>query len=80
EVEYLLARRDLRDGNHGEAIARLEPLTKEPGALGRAAGSWLAVARLENGDVEGARAAAKSVLARDPQDPVAKQVLEQTGS
>jgi Tfp pilus assembly protein PilF len=80
EIEYLLARRDLRDAEYDEAIARLEPLTKEPGALGRAAGSWLAVARLESGDVEGARAAAKAVLARDPEDQVAKQVLAQTGA
>jgi Tfp pilus assembly protein PilF len=78
EVEYLLGRRDLRDGNYAEAIVRLETLTKEPGALGRAAGSWLAVARLENGDSEGARAAAKSVLARDPEDAVAKKVIEET--
>lgn len=80
ETELLLARRDLRAGELDEAIARLEPLAKEPDALGRAAGGWLAVARLEKGDVPGARAAAKAVLARDPEDPLAKHVLAKAGN
>lgn len=80
EVEYLLGRRDLEAGDFEEAIARLEVLTKEPGALGRAAGGWLAVARLEIGDVEGAKQAARAVLGRDPEDALAKHVLEQAES
>ncbi|MBI2392965.1 MAG: tetratricopeptide repeat protein [Deltaproteobacteria bacterium] len=80
EVELLLARRDLRAGELDEAIARLEPLAKEPAAIGRAAGGWLAVARLEKGDVPGARAAARAVLARDPEDRLARHVIEKTGT
>jgi predicted Zn-dependent protease len=80
EVELLFARRDLRAGDLDEAIARLGPLSKQPGALGRAAGGWLAAALLESGDKNGARAAAKAVLARDPEDALAKHVLEQCGS
>lgn len=79
EIELLLARRDLRAGELDEAIARLEPLAREPDALGRTAGGWLAVARLEKGDVSGARAAAKAVLARDPEDALAKHVLAKAG-
>lgn len=79
EVELLVARRDLRAGEHDEAIARLEPLARTPGALGRAAGGWLAIAKLEKGDVEGARTAAKAVLARDPEDALAKHVIAKTG-
>lgn len=79
EIELLLARRDLRAGELDEAIVRLEPLSKEPGALGRAAGGWLAAARLEKGDLEGARAAARAVLARDPEDRLARHVLQKTG-
>lgn len=78
EVELMLARRDLRAGELDEAIARLEPLAREPNALGRMAGGWLGVARLEKGDVPGARAAAKAVLARDPEDPLARHVLSKT--
>jgi len=80
EVELLFARRDLRAGDLDEAIARLGPLSKQPGALGRAAGGWLAATLLEKGDIDGARAAAKAVLARDPEDALAKHVLEKTGS
>ena len=80
EVEFMLARRDLRAGDEDEAIARLEPLAKYPGALGRAAGGWLAIAHLEQGDIPSARAAAKAVLARDPEDSLAKHVLGKTGS
>lgn len=78
EVELLLGRRDLRAGDHDEAIAHLEPLAKIPGALGRAAGGWLAIAKLEKGDREGARAAARAVLARDPEDALAQHVLAKT--
>ncbi len=80
EVELLLGRRELRAGDHDEAIAHLEPLAKSPGALGRAAGGWLAIAKLEKGDVAGARAAARAVLARDPEDRLAKHVLSKTAS
>jgi Tfp pilus assembly protein PilF len=78
EIELLVARRDLRAGAYDEAIARLQPLVGLPGALGRAAGGWLAVARLERGEIEAARAAAKAVLARDPDDAVAREVLAKT--
>lgn len=80
EVELMLARRDLRAGAHDEAITRLEPLARAPGALGRAAGGWLAVAHLEQGDVAAARSAAKAVLARDPEDALARHVINKTGS
>ncbi len=80
EIELLVARRDLRDGDLDEAIARLEPLVGLPGALGRAAGGWLATAKLERGDVEGARAAARAELARDPEDPLARHVIAKTGT
>lgn len=80
EVDLLFARRDLRRGDLDEAIARLQPLSKQPGALGRAAGGWLAAALLEKGDKEGARAAANAVLARDPEDALARHVIAKCGS
>jgi Tfp pilus assembly protein PilF len=74
ETELLLARRDLRAGELHEAIVRLEPLTATNGAIGRMAGGWLGVARLELGDKEGALDAARAVLARDPEDALALHV------
>ena len=76
ETELMLARRDLRAGEFDEAIARLEPLAKTDGAMGRAAGGWLAAARLEVGDRDGAVLAAKAVLARDPEDALALHVMQ----
>jgi tetratricopeptide (TPR) repeat protein len=75
EIELLIARRDLKRGALGEAIARLEPITRAPGAIGRAALGWLGVARCLAGDVPGAIAAANAALGRDPDDPLAKHVL-----
>lgn len=75
ETQLLLARRDLRAGELHEAIVRFEELTKTPGAIGRTAGGWLAAARLELGDREGAIAAARAVLARDPEDALALHVM-----
>jgi len=75
EIELLVARRDIREGDFDEAIARLSPLASQPSALGRAAGGWLAVAYLASGDEKSAGAAARRVLARDPEDALAKHVL-----
>ena len=75
ETQLLLARRDLRAGAMQEAIARLEPLATTPGAIGRAAGGWLAAARLELGDRVGAATAARAVLDRDPDDALAQHVM-----
>lgn len=75
ETELLVARRSLRAGEIDEAIARLEPLSTIPGAIGRLAGGWLAAALLAKGDVAGARIAAQRVLSRDPEDSLARHVL-----
>lgn len=75
ETQLLLARRDLRAGELDEAIARLEPLSSTPGAIGRLAGGWLATALLAKGDVVGACAAAQRVLSRDPEDSLARHVF-----
>jgi hypothetical protein len=75
EVELLVARRDLRQGDLDEAIARLQTLAPLPGALGRTAGGWLAVAYLARGEGQAAEAAARRVLSRDPEDVLAKHVL-----
>ena len=79
ETELLVARRDLHAGALDEAIARFEALRATPGALGRVAGGWLAAALLVKGDRDGARDAARFVLARDPDDGLARHVLAACG-
>jgi Tfp pilus assembly protein PilF len=75
EMDLLLARRDLRAGDLDEAIARLAPLAKLPGALGRAAGGWLGIARQHR---VRSRARAREIALlepRDPEDALAKHVI-----
>ncbi|MBL8717151.1 MAG: tetratricopeptide repeat protein [Myxococcales bacterium] len=75
EIELVVARVEMARGAWDAAIARLAPLAPAPTAVGRAAGGWLAFAYLMKGDREAAKKAAKAVLARDPDDTLAKHVL-----
>jgi tetratricopeptide (TPR) repeat protein len=78
ELVLLIARQLLRRRAFADAEALLAPLTAE-GDLPRsaAAWSWVAVARLGAGHVDGAVGAAKESLAADPSNPVARYVLAQ---
>lgn len=77
EIELARARVDVSTGAWDAAIARLRPLASAKTAVGNAAGGWLAVAHLGKGDRAAAEKAAKAVLARDPDDALAKHVLGQ---
>jgi Flp pilus assembly protein TadD len=75
-VELLDARLLLRHGAFAPAEERLEPLTglaDRPTAC--AALAWLAVARLGQGNVDGAIRAAEKATALDPDDGVARYAL-----
>ncbi|CAN5339969.1 hypothetical protein BH09MYX1_BH09MYX1_61700 [soil metagenome] len=75
-VEILLARRALKRGAVEDAEARLVTLTE--GADGRyhaTAWAWLGVARLAQGDRDGAERAAREALSRDGREAVARFVL-----
>jgi len=75
-VELLEARFLLRRGAFGEAEAHLEPLTEIPDrSLACSAWAWLAIARLGQGNVDGAVAAAERARALDPDDGVARYAL-----
>jgi tetratricopeptide (TPR) repeat protein len=80
-VELLEARLLLRQGAFDQAEERLEPLTHladRPRAS--AALSWLAIARLGDGDVGGASDAAERALSLDPADGVARYALRAASS
>ncbi len=76
-VELLEARLLLRKSAYSEAEERLWPLVRSPdrGKVS-AALSWIAIARLGEGDVAGAVAAAGRAMSIDPQDAVARYALE----
>ena len=73
QLVLLVARRLLRQGDGGAAIAVLEPLTRgDDGGMRAAAYAWIAVARASRGEIDEARAAAKTALELDPQNQVAR--------
>lgn len=75
ELVVLAARRELRDGKATKAEAMLLPLTSSGDDVTRAAWSWIAVARLERSDSDGALSAAEQALALDRNDPVATMIV-----
>jgi tetratricopeptide (TPR) repeat protein len=80
-VELLEARFLLRRSAFVEAEDRLAPLTRSPDRrYASAALSWLAVARLGEGDVAGATEAARRAVALDPDDTVARYALQSAGA
>ena len=76
-VELLRARFLLRRGAFADAEQRLAPLARlaDRHVAGPAL-SWLAVARLGLGDVEGSVAAARQAEAIDPDDEIARYALD----
>jgi tetratricopeptide (TPR) repeat protein len=75
-VELLEARFLLLHGDCAGAQQHLEPLTALPDRSEAAAAfAWLAIARLGQGDAEGATAAAERAHALDPEDGVARYAL-----
>jgi len=77
ELVVLVARQMLRRGAFGEAEAMMSPLTAQDDPRWSAtAWSWVAVARLGQGHVDGATLAAREALAENPADPVAAFVLQ----
>lgn len=75
ELVVLAARAELREGRAEEAEAMLLPLASSGDDVARAAWSWIAVARLERGEEEGAISAAEQALTLDRNDPVATMVV-----
>jgi tetratricopeptide (TPR) repeat protein len=76
-IELLEARFLLRQGAFGEAEDRLWPLSRlTDRRQASAALSWLAVARLGEGDVAGAVDAAKRAMSLDPDGGVARYALQ----
>jgi tetratricopeptide (TPR) repeat protein len=76
ELVMLVARQMLRRGAFAEAEAMVSPLTaQDDPRWSAAAWSWVAVARLGLGHVDGAASAAHEALAEDPSDAVARFVL-----
>jgi tetratricopeptide (TPR) repeat protein len=80
-LELLEARFLLRQGAYAEAAQRLEPLTRLPDRQqSSAALSWLAIARLGEGDARSASDAAARALSIDRDDGVARYALRMTAS
>jgi tetratricopeptide (TPR) repeat protein len=75
-VVLLEARLLLRHGGFAQAEAQIEPLTEAADRRqASAALAWLAVARLGQGDVDGAVQAAERATSLDPEDGVARYAL-----
>jgi tetratricopeptide (TPR) repeat protein len=75
-IDLLEARLLLRRGAFAEAEARLTPLARLPDRQRTSAVlSWLAIARIGEGDVDGAIEAAKRAISLDPDDGVARYAL-----
>jgi Tfp pilus assembly protein PilF len=76
-LELLEARLLLRRGAYGQAVERLEPLSRNPdGAQASSALSWLAIARLGEGDARGAAQAAQRAASMDADNEVARYALQ----
>jgi Tfp pilus assembly protein PilF len=76
-VSLLDARLLLRRGEFAEAEERLTPLAHSPDRQRvSAALSWLAIARIGEGDVPGAIDAARRAISLDPDDGVARYALK----
>jgi protein O-GlcNAc transferase len=75
ELVLLDARKRLRAGDIGTAIARLEPLAGRHDEVGAAALGWIATGELSRGEPEAAAAAARQALRLDPESSVATYVL-----
>jgi tetratricopeptide (TPR) repeat protein len=75
EIVLLEARRSLRRGWFDEAEEMLMPLTERSDDNARAAWSWLATAKLAEGDRSGALVAAEKALGLDRNDTVATYVV-----
>lgn len=71
----LEARRVLRRGDGGAAIAALSPLAERHDEIGAAALAWLATAELAGGRASAASRAARRALALDPESTVATYAL-----
>jgi tetratricopeptide (TPR) repeat protein len=76
-VELLEARFLLRHGAFADAEERLEPLSRLPDRpQASAALSWLAIARIGEGDIRGATDAAERAISLNPLDGVARYALQ----
>jgi Flp pilus assembly protein TadD len=76
-LELLDARFLLRRSAFAEAERRLTPLSRSPDPMrASAAFSWLAIARLGEGNVAGATDAAERAISLDPDDGVARYALK----
>lgn len=70
----------LRTGAFREAVARLQPLTGDRDRPVRSAAlAWLAIARLEQGDLQSATEAAQHAIQLDPDSPVARYAVAAVG-